>query len=319
MKLQRKGVFQEKIDYEHHTDHTYPYMHDTHVHVDLLLQKLGHIEDRSSADLDEAQLLQISPLIDELFSAHSFAIQATVDTDNYIMMHRMLARHSKFALLMGSHPEIVTDSFEYSPYIKRQSELLQSDILSETSTISTDQLGSHTMDDGIWSYSAQNILRIFPRLATHRLIGLGEIGLDYFYTQEAGIINKQRDLVDAQLNLTKEHSLPVVFHCRDAFDDLFSIIDNHPAIHGRFMVHCFTGTTEHLKKILTRGGIAAFGGVSTFKNAQYLREAFAYCPLDGFTLETDLPFLAPTPLRGKVCLPEYIEHTAKALSEIKSI
>ena len=171
---------------------------------------------------------------------------------------------------------------------------------------------------GIFLQAKQNLVGMGTSLEK-RIIGIGECGLDYYYTQDSRIIHKQKELFESQIDLAIKLDIPLFIHTRDAFDDTFEILKSKPGIHGKFAIHCFTGNKNHLKEVLDMGGKAAFGGIITFgKNAEYLREAFAYCPKDGYLLETDLPFLSPKPFRGKDNLPEYIKFVAEKMGQIVS-
>ena len=160
-----------------------------------------------------------------------------------------------------------------------------------------------------------NMPTSFPK----NVVGIGEIGLDYHYTQDKKIIDKQKQLFRFHIELALTHKLPIVIHCREAFADLFTILDEYTKIYGNFLIHCFTGNSNDLDNVLTRQGKVAYGGVVTFKNAQELQQTAIECPPNSLVLETDLPFLAPTPHRGKTCLPEYIQQVALKIAEHKNV
>jgi TatD DNase family protein len=134
------------------------------------------------------------------------------------------------------------------------------------------------------------------------VVAIGEIGLDYFYT------NSPRDVqltaLKAQLHVAVEHNLPVIFHVRDAFDDFWPVFDAFPGLRGE--LHSFTDSMENLQKALDRGLYIGVNGISTFTKDEAQRAVFDAIPLDRLLLETDAPFLTPHPFRGKVNEPAYV-------------
>lgn len=148
------------------------------------------------------------------------------------------------------------------------------------------------------------------------IVAIGETGLDYYY-QHAPIDKQKKGLIRHGY-LAKEYNLPLIFHCRDAFQDLFALMDqylpDYPA-----MVHCFTGNLEELIECLKRGWYISVSGIITFRKSSYLREVISKTPLDRLLLETDTPYLAPQSKRGKVNEPSYIEETAQVLADLKKI
>lgn len=111
---------------------------------------------------------------------------------------------------------------------------------------------------------------------------------------------------------------PIIIHCREAFSDLFEILNKYPEINGRFLVHCFTGGVLEMQEIVKRAGFLGVGGIITYsKNTESLKEAIKLCPIENIILETDLPFLAPGKHRGKTCLPEYIQVIAEMIATLK--
>lgn len=149
-----------------------------------------------------------------------------------------------------------------------------------------------------------------------KLVALGETGLDYYY--EHSNRELQKKFLKRYFELGISSKLPLIFHCRDAFADLFSLADAHyknrPAI-----LHCFTGTMEEAKKGLDRGWLISFSGIVTFKKSQALREVAAFVPLDRMLIETDTPYLAPDSKRGKPNEPSYIIETAQVIAGLKGI
>ncbi len=152
-------------------------------------------------------------------------------------------------------------------------------------------------------------------LANHdKVKAIGEIGLDYFHNSENK--EKQRKLFKAQIELAKKLSLPVIVHDREAHEDTLNILKETTP---RGVLHCFSGSPETAKQILNLGMYIGVGGVITFKNAKRLPEVVEMLPLDRLLLETDAPYLAPEPFRGKRNHSASIYFTAKKIAEIKKI
>ncbi len=151
-------------------------------------------------------------------------------------------------------------------------------------------------------------------LLNPRVVGVGEIGLDYHYNQN----NKdaQIKLFYDQLKIAKSYNLPVAIHTRDAETDTEQILSEFD-ISG--VMHCFTGTWNFAKKMLDRGFYFSASGILTFKNANDVRETFALIPTDRIVIETDSPYCAPIPYRGKQCEPFMVTETARVLATIKNI
>ena len=147
-----------------------------------------------------------------------------------------------------------------------------------------------------------------------RLVGIGECGLDYFYEHSAR--DAQRVSFAAQLGLAHELDLALVIHARDAFDDLFDILDSE-GVPPRTVIHCFTGTPVEVEGCLERGCDVSISGVVTFKNAESLREATKLIPLDRLHVETDSPFLAPVPHRGRTNEPGFVSVVGEFVAALR--
>ncbi len=150
-------------------------------------------------------------------------------------------------------------------------------------------------------------------LNNKKVIGIGEIGLDY----HQGDDNKKNQikLFTDQLEIAKQYNLPVAIHTRDAEEDTAQILTNKN--HG--VLHCFTSSWNLAKTMLNRGFYFSASGILTFKNAQDIRDVFEKLPNDRIVIETDSPYCAPVPYRGKVCEPAFVIETAKMLAEIKHL
>ena len=147
-----------------------------------------------------------------------------------------------------------------------------------------------------------------------KLVGIGECGLDYFY--EHSPRSDQRRTFARQIALAHELDLALVIHARDAFDDLFDLLKSE-GVPPRTVVHCFTGTPEDAQASLELGCDISVSGVVTFKNAELLREAVRGVPLDRLHVETDSPFLAPVPYRGKTNEPAFVTVVGEFVAELR--
>jgi TatD DNase family protein len=154
-----------------------------------------------------------------------------------------------------------------------------------------------------------------------RPIGLGEMGLDRFHLpkdrdEAARIFARQENAFRAQLNLARGSSLPLVIHSRGAVEECIEMIDRSGVNWNRVVFHCFSDGPELLAPILKRGGRASFTGIVTYKNAENVRESLKRQPLDRLMFETDAPYLAPVPKRGKPNEPAYVRYTAEFCAEL---
>jgi TatD DNase family protein len=147
-----------------------------------------------------------------------------------------------------------------------------------------------------------------------RLVGIGECGLDYFY--EHSPREAQRRTFAAQIALAQELDLALVVHARDAFDDLFAIFATE-GVPPRTVIHCFTGTPGDAEGCLALGCDISISGIVTFKNAELLRDAAILVPLERLHVETDSPFLAPVPYRGKKNEPAFVSLVGEFVAELR--
>ncbi len=146
------------------------------------------------------------------------------------------------------------------------------------------------------------------------VVAVGECGLDYYY--EHSPRDAQRAAFAAQIALAHAHGLALVIHARDAWDDLFDVLDTE-GVPERTVLHCFTGGTEEVDRCLRAGMYVSFSGIITFKNASDVRAAAERCPLDRLLVETDSPFLAPVPHRGRTNEPSYLPLVGEAIAAVK--
>ena len=148
-----------------------------------------------------------------------------------------------------------------------------------------------------------------------KIVALGEIGLDYHYDDTDR--EKQAYFFEKQLEMAEKYGMPVVIHDREAHGDCFDAVCRHPKLTGVF--HSYSGSAEMARDLVRRGWYISFSGVVTFKNAPKVREAVAAVPLDRILIETDAPYLAPVPHRGKLNHSGHMRYTAAAVAEVKGI
>jgi TatD DNase family protein len=154
-------------------------------------------------------------------------------------------------------------------------------------------------------------------LETNTYVSIGEIGLDLYWDKT--FFNEQKEAFLIQCQWAKEHNLPIIIHTRNSFDEIFELLDSVHDEKLRGVFHCFSGTQVEADKILTYGNFyLGVGGVLTFKNAK-LDRALVNVPLNKILLETDSPYLAPTPHRGKRNEPKFLWNIAEKLAEVYSV
>lgn len=162
----------------------------------------------------------------------------------------------------------------------------------------------------------ENDMTKLEKLMEHpKAVALGEIGLDYYYDNSER--DKQRLWFDRQLRLAAAIDKPVVIHTRDAMADTIDILGANPENTG--IIHCYSGSRESAKILLDMGYYISFAGPLTFKNANTALEVAAYVPEDRILIETDSPYLAPVPYRGKTNTPIYVCEVAKKIAQIRNV
>jgi TatD DNase family protein len=150
-----------------------------------------------------------------------------------------------------------------------------------------------------------------------KIIGIGETGLDFYYNN----CDKKNQIVSFKehIEASIQTNVPLIIHSRDAENETFNILSEYKNKNLKILMHCFTGSRSFAEKLLTLNAYFSASGIITFKNAQDLQETFKFLPLDKILIETDSPFLAPVPNRGKKNEPSFIDYTAQKLAEIKNI
>lgn len=153
-------------------------------------------------------------------------------------------------------------------------------------------------------------------LTAGEVVAVGECGLDYHYDHSPR--EAQREAFAAQIGLANRYGLPLMIHTREAWTDTFDILVAE-GVPERTVLHCFTGGPEEADRCLELGALLSFSGIASFPSAAGVREAAALCPLDRLLVETDSPYLAPVPYRGKRNRPAWVRHVGAAVAEAKGL
>ena len=150
-----------------------------------------------------------------------------------------------------------------------------------------------------------------------KIIAIGESGLDFYYNHSSKEkqISSFKSHIEASINL----NVPIIVHSRNAEKETFDILNEYKKSKPKILMHCFTGSTEFANKLLTLGSYFSASGIITFKKSSDLRETFRLIPDDKLLIETDSPYLAPEPMRGRKNEPSYIKHTLEKLAVIKNV
>lgn len=177
-------------------------------------------------------------------------------------------------------------------------------------------VGIHPHEADKESVTKEELLELSSR---KKCIGLGETGLDYFYENSAR--EAQQKSFRTHIHAAQENGLPIIIHTRDAEEDTYEILkDEYNKKPFKMLLHCFTGTSEMAKKCMELGSYVSISGIVTFKKAEELKETVKNdIPLERLLVETDAPFLAPVPFRGKTNQPAYTKNTAEYIANLKSV
>ena len=235
--------------------------------------------------------------MNNIFDTHAHYADRAFDEDRYELLEKLPEMGVKYIMLASSSVE---DTAENAAIAQKYGYIYAAS-------------GVHpeSVDE-----NPENYLDIVREtaLSSPKIKAIGEIGLDYHYDGYSR--EKQLKLFEEQLILAKELELPVIVHSRDACEDTLNMLKKH---RPRGVVHCFSGSAETAKEIIKLGMYIGFTGVLTFKNAKKALKALEEVPLDKLLLETDCPYMAPVPFRGKRCDSSMIAYTAAAAAEIKGI
>ena len=226
-----------------------------------------------------------------------------LDFPEFVQLDQVLSR----AFTNGVH-EMVTIGID--PDSSRKAVALAQDHADIHATVGLHPHGARILD--------QSMLEELRHLGRHpRAVAIGEIGLDYYRDRQPR--NIQRQCLRQQLELAIELRLPVVIHVRDAYADFLEIIHDYARLLDGLVLHCFSGDWAVARKCLDLGGYLSIPGTITYAKAQIQQEVVRKAPLDRLLLETDAPFLAPVPHRGKSNEPAYLLHTAQKVAELRGL
>ena len=164
--------------------------------------------------------------------------------------------------------------------------------------------------------NVNDIVELESFINDNKVYAIGECGLDYYWVKDN--IEKQKWLFNEQIKLAIKYDLPLVIHCRDAVSDVYEILKGYKG-QVRFVMHCYSGSVEMAREFLNLGGYISLGGPVTFKNAKTPKEVAVDVPLDRLLIETDCPYLAPTPYRGKRNEPSYVRNVLNEIALLKGI
>lgn len=176
-------------------------------------------------------------------------------------------------------------------------------------------VGLHPHDAKNGVEAVQQLRALLDNDKVGKIVAIGECGLDYFYDNSPR--DMQHDMLHAQLELAKDFDTPVIFHTREAFDDFWSIFDQYSGLRG--VLHSYTDSMRNMEKGLERGLFFGVNGISTFTKIEEQKEMFASIPIECLLLETDAPFLTPTPKRGSINEPAYVRFVAEHAAKIRNI
>lgn len=152
--------------------------------------------------------------------------------------------------------------------------------------------------------------------SNNKIVGIGEIGLDYYW--DKSYVDLQKEVFIKQIKLANRLNLPIVVHDREAHKDCFDILKEHNKS-SKVLFHCFSGSVEFMRECTKEGWYIAIGGVVTFKNAVKMKEVAKVVPLDKLVLETDSPYLTPVPFRGKPNKPAYVKYVAEEIAKLREM
>lgn len=176
-------------------------------------------------------------------------------------------------------------------------------------------VGVHPHDASVLD---EAMLDALDQMAGHpNVVAIGEIGLDYHYMHSP--MDTQKEVFRRLIALAKKHKKPIVIHTREAPEDTLSILDEEKADEIGGVIHCFSEDRAFAQRAVDLDFDLSFSGIVTFKNAKAIHEVAAWVPADRFMVETDSPYLAPVPFRGKRCEPAHVMHTAKKVAELRGV
>ena len=173
-------------------------------------------------------------------------------------------------------------------------------------------LGVHPSEVKDWDDSLIDKIKKYSE--NKKIVGIGEIGLDYYWDKSFNDL--QKEVFIKQIKLANELNLPISIHDREAHKDTYDILKEYNK-NSKIIMHCFSGSVEFAKQCVKEGWYIALGGVVTFKNAIKMKEVAKNIPIENLLLETDAPYLTPVPYRGKTNQPAYIKYVAEEIAKLR--
>ncbi|MEM9537903.1 MAG: TatD family hydrolase [Cyanobacteria bacterium P01_E01_bin.42] len=176
-------------------------------------------------------------------------------------------------------------------------------------------VGLHPLDAHKWHEDSRSEIHALA-ISDPRVVAIGELGLDFYKAENQ---QQQKEVCQAQLELAVELDLPVIVHCRDAADSLQELMEEINQNQGKIrgVMHCWSGTPEETQQFLDLGFYISFSGIVTFKKAETVKQSARIVPSDRLLVETDCPFLAPVPKRGKRNEPAFVRYVAEELAALR--
>jgi TatD DNase family protein len=222
-------------------------------------------------------------------------------------------------ILTDTHTHLYAEAFDAD-----RNDMVQRALEAGVTRLFLPNIDSHSIP-GLFSLAKQFPENCFPMIGLHpcsvneerAFFGIGEIGMDLYWDKT--FAEQQQYAFDFQIKLAKKYKLPIVIHTRNAFDEAYAIVEKNAGPDLRGIFHCFSGTVEEAEKVIALGGFKlGIGGVLTFKKSG-LDSALEQISLEHLVLETDAPYLAPTPHRGKRNESAYLKLIAEKLAEVKRV
>lgn len=237
----------------------------------------------------------------KIFETHAHYEDAKFDADREALLASLPEHDIEYVINVGSSLDTTKKSIE----------------LAKQYAFIFAAVGVHPSD--VPELNEENFSEVEQAADFEKTVAIGEIGLDYYWDKEPEVQKMQRFWFRQQLALAEEKELPVIIHSRDAAEDTMRILKERPMRKRPGVIHCYSYSVEMAREFLKMGYDIGIGGVLTFKNAKKLKDVVAEIPLERILLETDCPYMAPEPYRGKRNSSLYIPYVVDKIAEIKNI
>ena len=239
----------------------------------------------------------------KVFDTHAHYDDARFDEDRDALLASMPENDVELILNPGCDPETSRKAVSYAehyPFVYAA-------------------VGYHPGNiEGLSDEQIADGLKEIEEMAKHpKVRAIGEIGLDYYWCKDPGERRRQQEVFRAQMRMARRCGLPVIIHDREAHLDSLTIVEQYPGVPSVF--HCYSGSAEFAGQLLALGCMISFTGVATFKNSKKARAAIEAIPLERLMIETDAPYMAPEPYRGKRNSSLYVHRVAEVIAEVKGI